>query len=60
MIKTLFKKIVHNKNDIFRITPATGTFTVDLPPNRTPYEPFSELLTIQADFLQAHANSSKR
>jgi hypothetical protein len=60
LIKTLFKKIVHNKNDIFRSNPGIGTFTVDLPPKRTPYEPFSELLTIQADFLQAHANSSKR
>jgi len=60
LIKTFFKKIVHNKNDIFRITLAIRTFNTDSPPNRTAYEPFSKLLTSQADFLQAHANSSKR
>jgi hypothetical protein len=60
LIKTLFKKIVHNKNDIFHITPAIRAFLLDLPAMRLFIEPPIHKLTGQAGFLQAHAISSKR
>jgi hypothetical protein len=41
LIKTHFKKIVHNKNDIFRTTPAIRVFHLDLPLKRQSIEPHS-------------------
>jgi hypothetical protein len=42
LIKTFFKKIVHNKNDIFRITAVIRIFAVEFTPNRTAYEPLNQ------------------
>jgi hypothetical protein len=39
LIKTLFKKIVHNKNDIFRVTPAMRVFITNSQAKRLIIEP---------------------
>jgi hypothetical protein len=52
LIKTLFKKIVHNKNDIFTAMPASREFAANLWPRHTTSGPSILELTSQAGFLQ--------
>jgi hypothetical protein len=60
LIKTLFKKIVHNKNDIFPPSGVIPGFPAESLPNRTLVAPFSHYLTSQANFLQGSADSTGR
>jgi hypothetical protein len=52
LIKTLFKKIVHNKNDIFAAGPAIVDFKVNLKQNHAFSGPPIHYLTNWASFLQ--------
>jgi hypothetical protein len=52
LIKTLFKKIVHNKNDIFPTSAAIPVLAPNTPPNLMKGGSFMPKLTYRADFLQ--------
>jgi hypothetical protein len=62
LIKTLFKKIVHNKNDIFNITPAIRGFPRrSLPATmHISIEPFNPLADWSGRFLAGYVLNSKR
>jgi hypothetical protein len=52
LIKTLFKKIVHNKNHIFTFAPADPGLRANIQPRLEIRRPYIHYLTNQAGFLQ--------